>query len=57
MKYYIFTGNRFNQLLIFDTYEAAYNWCASATYWSDEEIKKAIKTPIKCADFCLLSDL
>lgn len=56
MKYYIFTGNRFNQVLIFDTYEQAYNWCKSATRWSDAEIKNEIKTPKQGHDFCSIFD-
>lgn len=45
--YYVYTGNRFNQILIFDTFEDAFEWCRSATRWTDEEIKKAIKEPKK----------
>ena len=56
MKYYIFTGNRFNQVLIFDTYEQAYNWCKSATHWSDAEIKNEIKTPRQQHGFCSISE-
>lgn len=47
MKYYIYTENRFNQILIFDSYEDAFDWCKSATRWTDEEIRKNIKRPIK----------
>ena len=47
MKYYIYTENRFNQILIFDSYEDAFSWCKSATRWTDEEIRKNIKRPIK----------
>lgn len=43
MNYYIYTQNRFNQILIFENYNDAVNWCKSATRWSDEEIKENIK--------------
>jgi hypothetical protein len=43
--YYIYTENRFNQVLIFNTYEEAFNWCKSATRWTDDEIKANIKKP------------
>jgi len=41
----IFTGNRFNQVLIFPTYEAAADWCRKATRYTETEIVRAIKTP------------
>ena len=43
--YYIYTENRFNQILIFNSYEDAFNWCKSATHWTDEEAKANIKQP------------
>ena len=43
--YYIYTENRFNQILIFNSYEDAFNWCKSATHWTDKEIKANIKEP------------
>jgi hypothetical protein len=43
--YYIYAENAFNQVLIFNNYEDAFNWCKSATRWTDEEIKAKIKEP------------
>lgn len=45
--YYIFTGNRFNQVLIFDNYKSAFDWAKAATRWTDSEIAENIKTPRK----------
>ena len=42
---YIFTGNSFNQILIFESVDDAKKWAKSATSWSDEEIKNNIKIP------------
>ena len=39
----IFTENRFNQVLIFPTWEAAANWARSATTWSEDEIAMRIR--------------
>ena len=47
MKYYILTENRHNQILLFDSFEDAFNWCKSATRWTDAEIKANIKTAPK----------
>lgn len=47
MKYYILTENRHNQILLFDSFEDAFNWCKSATRWTDAEIKANIKTASK----------
>ena len=41
----VFTGNRFNEVLLFDTYEKAEKWLKKSTRLSDLEIAKAIKTP------------
>ena len=49
--YYIYTGNRFNQILIFENYEDAFTWCKSATRWTDDEIRKAIKQPKKQGNY------
>ena len=49
--YYIYTQNRFNQVLIFETYDDAVRWCQSATRWTEKEIKNNIKTPVKQGDF------
>lgn len=45
--YYILTENRHNQILLFDSYEDAFNWCKTATRWTDAEIKANIKTASK----------
>ena len=45
--YYILTENRYNQILLFDSYEDAFNWCKTATRWTDAEIKANIKTASK----------
>lgn len=47
MKYYILTENGHNQILLFDSFEDAFNWCKSATRWTDAEIKANIKTASK----------
>ena len=47
MKYYILTENRHNQILLFDSFDDAFNWCKSATRWTDAEIKANIKTAQK----------
>lgn len=47
MKYYILTENRHNQILLFDSFKDAFNWCKSATRWTDAEIKANIKTASK----------
>ena len=47
MMYYILTENRHNQILLFDSFEDAFNWCKSATRWTDAEIKENIKTAPK----------
>lgn len=41
----VYTGNRFNQILIFDTYDKAADWLRASTRYSELEIAKAIKTP------------
>ena len=41
----VYTGNRFNQILIFDAYEKAAEWLRGTTRYSELEIAKAIKTP------------
>ena len=43
--YVVYTGNRFNEVLLFATYDDAFDWCKKATRWTDEEIEKAIKKP------------
>jgi hypothetical protein len=40
--YYVNTGNRFNQVLVFESFNKAFSWCKSATTWNEEEIKKNI---------------
>ena len=41
--YAVFTGNRFNQVLLFESLEDVMNWCRKATRWTDEEITVNIK--------------
>lgn len=43
--YVVYTGNRFNQVLIFSTYDEAAAWLRSATRYTETEIARAIKTP------------
>ena len=45
--YCIYTNNRFNQVLLFESYQAAYNWCKAATRWTETEIQANIKKPLK----------
>lgn len=45
--YYVYTGNRFNQILIFDTYDAAAAWLRLATRLSEDQIRDAVKTPVR----------
>lgn len=45
--FYVYTGNRFNQILIFNTYEDARQWLKNCTRFTDAEIAQAIKTPRK----------
>lgn len=44
--YYLNTKNRHGQILVFTSYEAAADWCRSATRWSEERIKEEIKEAI-----------
>lgn len=39
----IFTGNRFNQVLIFPSWDAAAKWARSATTWTEKQIEKNIR--------------
>lgn len=41
--HYVFTRNRFNQVLIFESYEKAFDWLSSSTNWSVKKIKDNIK--------------
>ena len=41
----VYTGNRFNQILIFDSYDKAADWLRNSTTWNELMIAKAIKTP------------
>lgn len=43
----IYTHNRFNQIMLFQTYDEAYHWCKKATRWTENEIKYSIKKVIK----------
>ena len=40
----VYTGNRFNQVLLFPTYDSAANWLRSATRHTEAEIPRLIKT-------------
>lgn len=40
--YAIYTRNRFNQILLFDSWEKAAAWCRSATRWTEQEIERNI---------------
>ena len=41
----VYTGNRFNQILIFDSYDKAAVWLRASTRYSELEIARAIKIP------------
>ena len=41
----VYTGNRFNQILIFDSYDKAAAWLRASTRYSELEIAREIKTP------------
>lgn len=43
--FFVFTGNRFNQIRIFPTWSDAAEWLRSATRMNETEIAAAIKTP------------
>ena len=43
--FYVYTKNKFNQILIFNTYEDARQWLKTCTRFTDAEIAQAIKTP------------
>lgn len=56
MNYYIYTHNKLNQIIIFETYDDAVRWCKVATRWTDKEIKRNIKTPVKHGAFLSISE-
>ncbi len=41
----VYTGNKHNQVLLFDSYEKAEKWLKKCTRMNDLEIAKAIKVP------------
>lgn len=41
----VYTGNRFNQVLIFPSWDAAANWLRSATTHSEAQIAREIRVP------------
>lgn len=43
----LYTHNRFNQVMLFKTYEEVHHWCLTATRWTEKEIKNNIKSVIK----------
>lgn len=45
--YIVYTGNRHNQILFFDTYKDAYSWLKNCTVWSDKKIRENILQPYK----------
>lgn len=47
--YYIVTGNRFGQILIFTSRETAEEWAKKATRWSPEKIAHNIREGYKDA--------
>lgn len=42
---FVFTENRFNQVLMFKNQFDAWEWCKNATRWTNEKIKKNIVFP------------
>lgn len=48
---FIFTRNRFNQVLMFETREKAKRWAQKATTWSDDEINRQIRGTFNHGDF------
>ena len=42
----VYTGNRFNQILIFPTYDAAADFLRKATTTPEKDIPRQIKTPV-----------
>ena len=40
---YLFTGNRFDQVLVFQSYGAAIDWCRKATTWDMDRIVNNVK--------------
>jgi len=45
--YCVYTNNRFDQVLLFESFQDAYSWCKAATRWSEKEIYGNIRKPIK----------
>lgn len=41
----VYTGNKHNQVLLFDSYEKAEKWLKQCTNYTDLEVAKAIKVP------------
>lgn len=57
--YYIETKNDYNQILIFESKQAATYWALTATRWSFDKIKQEIKTVEKvgnCQYFSIFPD-
>lgn len=46
----VYTGNRFNQIMIFDSYNGAAEWLRRATRFTEAQVAQAIKTPSPTAD-------
>lgn len=51
--FFVYTGNRFNQIRIFPTWDAAAEWLRSATRLTEQEIARRIKTPRYNGENCL----
>lgn len=52
----VYTGNRFNQILIFESYKGAADWLRKATRLTEAQIAQAIKTPLPTAEGWTVSE-
>lgn len=41
--FYIDTENRFGQILVFEDYDSAVEWCKKSTTWNEEQIKNKVR--------------
>lgn len=44
--FYINTENRFGQILVFEDYDSAVEWCQKSTTWNEEQIKNKVRQSI-----------
>ena len=44
--FYIDTENRFGQILVFENYDSAVEWCKKATTWNEEQIKNKVRKSV-----------